>query len=74
MERGEERETAYNYNMTVYFSALKHLSILQVLTKVLNKGEDVNAVLSNGEPPICEAVKNANRELVSVLIKGKNRS
>lgn len=43
----------------------------KVLTKIVNKGEDVNAVLSNGEPPVCEAVKNASKDVLSVLIKGK---
>lgn len=33
----------------------------------------MNAVLSNGEPPVCEAVKNASKDVLSVLIKGKYR-
>lgn len=44
-------------------------NLVKVLTKILNKGEDANAVLSNGEPPLCEAVKNANEYVVSTLIK-----
>lgn len=43
----------------------------KVLTKIVNKGEDVNAVLSNMEPPVCEAVKNASKDVLCVLIKGK---
>uniref|UniRef100_K1R2S0 Uncharacterized protein n=1 Tax=Magallana gigas TaxID=29159 RepID=K1R2S0_MAGGI len=45
------------------------IMLTSVLTKIVNKGEDVNAVLSNGEPPVCEAVKNASKDVLSVLIK-----
>ncbi|XP_022327271.2 uncharacterized protein LOC111126729 [Crassostrea virginica] len=41
----------------------------KALTNIVNKGEDVNSLLSNGEPPVCEAVRNANKDTLSVLIK-----
>lgn len=61
-----------SFNLNPLFGLIKVVLIYaKVLTKIVNKGEDVNAVLSNGEPPVCEAVKNASKDVLSVLIKGK---
>ncbi|XP_052673290.1 ankyrin repeat, PH and SEC7 domain containing protein secG-like isoform X1 [Crassostrea angulata] len=59
----------HDKNSVSPFEECLRKNLIKVLTKIVNKGEDVNAVLSNGEPPVCEAVKNASKDVLSVLIK-----
>lgn len=47
------------------------LIYVKVFIKIVNKGEDVNVVLFNGEFFVCEVVKNVSKDVLFVLIKGK---
>lgn len=47
------------------------LIYVKVFIKIVNKGEDVNVVLFNGEFFVCEVVKNVSKDVLCVLIKGK---
>lgn len=47
------------------------LIYVKVFIKIVNKGEDVNVVLFNGEFFVCEFVKNVSKDVLFVLIKGK---
>lgn len=47
------------------------LIYVKVFIKIVNKGEDVNVVLFNGEFFVCEVVKNVSKDVLYVLIKGK---
>lgn len=62
----------YLFNLNFLFGLIKVVLIyVKVFIKIVNKGEDVNVVLFNGEFFVCEVVKNVSKDVLFVLIKGK---